>query len=99
LYSEYREIGKAPQELGSVSEPLGRYATVFQSELYAILEASEALIVLLSKEDTIRRESVALYSDSLSSIKALSAYSTSSGLVKCCHDSLNELSLITQVTL
>lgn len=77
-----------------ISIPLGTFPTVYQSEILATLESSERL---LSKNLTNKK--ILIYSDSESSIKALSSYKISSKLVNQCMTTLENLSEHNDVSL
>jgi ribonuclease HI len=71
-----------------VSFPLGRYKTVFQAEIYAILAC------VYEKQTHIRSEKyISICSDSQVALKALKAIRTTSPLVHQCQAALNDISV------
>jgi ribonuclease HI len=76
------------------SYALGSHATVFQSEVYAILPCSEYCI----SEGIVNRV-VSICSDSRAASLALKSYAVSSRVVLQCRDSLQELALSNRVRL
>jgi ribonuclease HI len=70
-----------------LSIPLGKYATVFQAEVYAILACAHEI------EAQDRSEKyVSICSDSQMALKALQAAKTTSPLVRQCQQALNDIS-------
>jgi hypothetical protein len=67
---------------------LGSHATVFQSEVYAILECSEYCI-----SEGIVNRAISICSDGKAAFLALKSYAVSSRVVLQCGDSLRELVL------
>jgi ribonuclease HI len=76
------------------SYALGSHATVFQSEVYAILACSEYCIL-----ESIANRVVSICSDSRTALLALKSYAVSSRVVLQCRDSLQELALSNRVRL
>jgi ribonuclease HI len=76
------------------SASLGKYATVFQSEVFAIKECAEYLNML-----DLRDKSISIFSDSQAALKALSRYEVKSSLVLSCIQALESLSGNNIVTL
>jgi len=78
----------------SFSFPLGKFATVFQTEIYANLQCAR---------ENIRRaynnKRILIFSDSQVAIKALSSPKVTSGLVAECLDALFALASLNAVTL
>jgi hypothetical protein len=68
------------------SYTLGSHATVFQSELYAVLACSEYCIL-----EGIVNKAISICSDSRAALLALKLYAVSSRVVLQCRDSLQEL--------
>lgn len=68
-------------------EALGREATVYQAELYAL---DKCLQINLERKYLSRN--IIIHSDSQAALKAISAYSTSSKLVEECRSKLDRLS-------
>jgi ribonuclease HI len=98
-FAEYREGNKDPLELGSLSESLGRYVTVYQGEVCAILCMADSLRILLSREGRYLGSDITVYSDSKSALQALMGSETCSELIKKCFDSLKSLALFGRVKL
>jgi hypothetical protein len=67
--------------------PLGRYATVFQAEIYAIL----ACVYEIQSMDRPEKQ-VSICSDSQAALKSLQATRTTSLLVQQCQKALNDIS-------
>jgi hypothetical protein len=67
---------------------LGSHATVFQSEVYAILACSEYCIL-----EGIVNRAISICSDSRAALLALQSHAVSSRVVLQCRDSLQELAL------
>jgi hypothetical protein len=74
------------------SYSLGFHATVFQSEVYAILACSEYCI----SEDIVNR-AISICSDSWAALLGLKLNAVSSRVVLQCRDSLQELALSNRV--
>jgi len=74
--------------------PLGRFVTVFQSEVVAILQCAQMLL-----RRKIRDKKITIYSDSQAALKALNAYQTESKLVWESMSLLNELGELNQLTI
>jgi ribonuclease HI len=79
-----------------ISGSLGRYSTVFQAEVLAIILAAERLINICGQSFTDR---VIIYSDSQAAIKATAGLRVKSALVRQCVDTLNSLAALTNVRL
>jgi len=71
-----------------LSFSLGRYATVFQEEIYAILAYASEI-----KSQNRPEKYVSICSDSLTALKALKAVRTTSPLVHQCQKALNDISI------
>ena len=69
---------------GSASYPLGKLATVFQAEVYAILISAQKLL-----EHNVSNTTIKIFSDSQGAIKALKSHSIRSKLILDCHQALN----------
>jgi hypothetical protein len=69
-----------------LSLPLGRYTTVFQAEVFAILACAHDIKIHGTPE-----KNVSICSDSLAALKALGAVRTSP-LVRQCQEVLNDIS-------
>jgi hypothetical protein len=69
------------------SFPLGRYATVFQAKVFAILACAHDIQCHGTPE-----KRVSICSDSLAALKALGAVRTPSPLVRQCQEALNDTS-------
>lgn len=82
----------SPQIKGSF--PTGTYATVFQTELFAMIEICESESIKGASG-----KSIYICSDSESAIKAVRFNVVTSGIVKDCKTRLNELGLLNNVTL
>jgi len=65
--------------------PLGKYPTVFQSEVFAIIRAAETLIQDMTGKETN------IYSDSLSTLQSLQSPWKQTSLVRNCFKALNTL--------
>ena len=76
-----QSVGRRP------SSSLGRYATVFQAELYAIL----ACVCEIQFQNRPEKH-VSICSDSRAALKALQAIRTTSPLVHQCQKALNDIS-------
>jgi hypothetical protein len=70
-----------------LSFPLGRYTTVFQAEIYAILACVYEIQIHTRSEKYI-----SICSDSQAALKALKAVRTTSPLVYRCQEALNDIS-------
>lgn len=73
--------------------PLGKFATVFQSEVYAILRCAS-----LESLQRVNGEQIFICSDSMATIKALARPLVRSALVLECKQALNRLSITNRVT-
>ena len=71
----------------SFSCPLGKFATAFQTEVYAILQCACENI-----RRTYKNMQILIFSDSQAALKALSSPKVTSGLVAECLDALTALS-------
>jgi len=71
-----------------LSFSLGRYATVFQAEIYAILACAYEI-----QSQNRPEKYVSICSDSLAALKALKAVRTTSPLVHQCQKALNDISI------
>jgi ribonuclease HI len=78
----------------SFSFPLGKFATVFQTEIYAILQCACKNI-----RRAYKNKWILIFSDSLVALKALSSPKVTSGLVAECLDALSALPRVNEVTL
>jgi ribonuclease HI len=78
----------------SFSFPLGTFATVFQTEICAILQCACENIRRVYKHKWIL-----IFSDSQAALKALSSQKVTSGLVAECLDALSALASLNEVTL
>jgi ribonuclease HI len=79
---------------GSLSFPLGKFATVFQTEVYAILQcACENL------RRAYRNKRILIFSDSQAALRALSGLKVTSELVVECLNALSVLAGLNEVTL
>jgi ribonuclease HI len=79
---------------GSFSFPLGKFTTVFQTEIYAILQcASEKL----RRAD--KNKQILIFSDSQASLRALSGLKVTSELVVECLNALSAQAGLNEVTL
>jgi ribonuclease HI len=78
----------------SFSFPLGKFATVFQSEIYAILQCACTNI-----RRAYKNKQTLNFSDNQTALKALSSPKVTSGLVAECLDALSTLANLNQVTL
>lgn len=76
------------------AEPLGKYANIFQAELYAISRCAETNI-----GRNYRNKSIAILTDSQAAIKALNSHTISSGIVWECFKSVNRLANCNDVTI
>ena len=66
---------------------VGKYATVFQAEIHAILSCAQEI-----KMNTRPEEYISICSDSQAALKALKAAKTTSPLVQQCQKALNNIS-------
>jgi len=71
-----------------LSFSLGRYATVFQAEIYAILSCTYEI-----QSQNRLEKYLSICSDSLAALKALKAVRTTSPLVHQCQKALNDISI------
>jgi ribonuclease HI len=78
----------------SFSFPLGKFATVFQTEIYATLQCACENI-----RRAYKRKHVLVFSDSQVALKVLSSPKVTSGLVAECLDTLSALASLNEVTL
>jgi hypothetical protein len=74
--------------------PLGKYATVFQTEIYAILQCSYE-----NMRRAYRNKRILIFSDSQAALKALNGPEVTSRLVAECLDALSALADLNKVTL
>jgi len=77
----------------SFSFPLGKLATVFQTEIYAILQCACENV-----RRAYKNKRILIFSDSQAALKALSGPKVTSGLVAECLDALSELASLKKVT-
>ncbi|XP_017885478.1 uncharacterized protein LOC108628217 [Ceratina calcarata] len=70
------------------SEYLGKFATVYQAEMVAILRCVEDLI-----NKNVRNDSIVIFTDSESTVKTMEGSSFKSAVAVECSDRLNELAL------
>jgi hypothetical protein len=70
-----------------LSLPLGRYTTVFQAKVFAILDCAYDI-----KNHGTPEKHVGIFSNSLAALKALGAVRTTSPLVRQCQEALNYIS-------
>ena len=78
----------------SLSFPLGKFATVFQTEIYAVLQCACENI-----RRPYKNKLILIFSDSQAALKALSGLKVTSGLVAECLDALSVLASLNEVTL
>jgi ribonuclease HI len=78
----------------SFSFPFGKFATVFQTEIYAILQCAYENI-----RRAYKNKRILIFSDSQAALKALSGPKVISGLVAGCLDALSALASLNKVTL
>ena len=78
----------------NISIPMGRWPTVFQSEIYAIYECTRVCLVR-----KYRHANICIFSDSQAALNALKAFTCSSKLVWECILSLRQLAERNQVNL
>jgi len=76
------------------STPMGKYATIAQAETYALMKSANALL-----ERGITGEKITVFSDSKSTLQALSRDATDSALLRQCYESLHSLGRNNQVSL
>jgi ribonuclease HI len=79
---------------GSLSFPLGKFATVFQTEIYAILQCACENI-----RRAYRNKRILIFSDSQAALRALNGPKVTSELVVECLNALSALSGLNEVTL
>jgi len=77
-----------------LSFPLGKFITVFQTEIYAILQCSCEKI-----RRAYKNKRILIFSDSQAALKALSCPKVTSGLNAECLDALSALARLNEVTL
>ena len=78
----------------SLSFPLGKFATVFQTEIYAILQCACENI-----RRAYKSKQILIFSDSQAALRALSSLKVTSILVAKCLDALSALASLNEVTL
>jgi len=78
----------------SFSFPLGKFATAFQTEIYAILQCAYE-----NTRRAYKNKRTLILSDSQAALKALSGPKVTSGMVAECLDALSELASLNKVTL
>jgi len=78
----------------SFSFPLGKFATVFQTEIYDILQCA-----CENTRRTYKNKRILIFSDSLAALKALRGPKVTSRLVAECLDALSALASLNEVTL
>jgi len=78
----------------SFSFPLGKFATVFQTEINAILRCAYENI-----RRAYKNKQILIFSDSQAALKALSGPKVTSGMVAECLDALSVLASVNKVTL
>ncbi|XP_060516851.1 uncharacterized protein LOC132696179 [Cylas formicarius] len=83
-----------PRTKMKISIPMGKPATVFQAEITALEHCAREI-----KARKIRNKSLAIYTDSQATIKALQSNKITSKLVLDCHKALNEITSQNKVTL
>ena len=76
----------SPQDMSPFLLPLGKYVTVFQAEVYAILKSLDKLLEL-----DIRGKEICIFSDSQSALKALASFRITSSLIHSCVMKTGEL--------
>jgi hypothetical protein len=89
---EAQKLGQRPKI--SLNFPLGKSATVFQTEIYAILQFAYKNI-----RRAYKNKQILIFSDSQAALKALSGPKVTSELVAECWDALTELATQNRVTL
>jgi ribonuclease HI len=72
---------------------LGKYATVFQAEMFAIKDAADALI-----QRVVKNKKIEFFVDNQAAIKALGNYAVRSKLTEQCKRQLNVLATSNEVT-
>ena len=77
-----------------LSISLGKYATVFQTEIYAALGYAYEIHMDLQPEEYVR-----IFSDSQAALKALEAATTTFPLVQQCQKAMNDISTQHSATL
>jgi len=90
--TEYGIFGLRPKR--SLSFPVGKFATVFQTEIYAILQCACENI-----RKAYKNKRILILSDKQAVLKALSGPKVTSGLVAECLDVLSLLVSLNDVTL
>jgi hypothetical protein len=85
-------FGQRPKR--SLNFPLGKFATVFQTEKYAILQCAYENI-----RRAYKNKQILIFSDSQAALTALSGPKVTSELVAECRDALKELARQNRVTL
>jgi ribonuclease HI len=78
----------------SFSFPLGKFATVFQTEIYAILQCACENI-----RRAYKHKRILIFSDSQAALRTLSSPQVTSGLAAECLDTLSALACLNDVTL
>jgi ribonuclease HI len=79
---------------GSFSFPLGKYATVSQTDIYAILQCAYEII-----RRAYKNKQILIFSDSHAALKALSSLKVTSELIVKCLNVLSALAGLNEVTL
>jgi hypothetical protein len=74
--------------------PLGKFATVFQTKIYAILQCARENI-----RKAYKHKRILIFSDSLAALNVLSSPKVTSGLVSECLDAHSALASLSEVTL
>jgi len=78
----------------SFSFPLGKFATVFQTEIYAILQCAHENI-----RRAYKNKRILIFSDSQAALKALCGLKVTSGMVAECLGALSVLASLNKVIL
>jgi len=78
----------------SFSFPLGKFATVFETEIYAILQCAYE-----NTRRAYKSKWILIFSDSQTALKVLSGPKVTSGMVAECLDALSALASLNKVTL
>ena len=78
----------------SFNFPLGKFATLFETEIYAILQCACENI-----RRAYKNKRILIFSDSQAALKALSSPKLTTGLVEECLDALSALASLNEVTL